>query len=281
MSKVFRFFFLLFFISYPLSLTASEKSPDEFLNSFLEWAGHPILIEERIVRNLSAEYITELKKDSEQSLELFLKTDLKPDKKRNQKPGLDKLKNDLLSLERFEGVQIKFSGKEWETLFYDKGNFPDSYYEFETGPVSIRYIFRSIRYRPLPKWGELKLQGSFLLFSGSGALLLYKTIPDFPIKDLDIREVRTFFEEDKKHGGNVKNFSEDKVELFYFPNHNLAPFYILLLSKILLVFSSLIILILYAGRFWRFLLEQTRRSHKAEVSFLTDKEKSEKGFLSE
>ncbi|GBF37557.1 hypothetical protein [Leptospira johnsonii] len=281
MSKVFRFFFLLFFLSYPLSLTASEKSPDEFWNSFLEWSGHPILAEERIVRNLSAEYITELKKDSEQSLELFLKNDLKPDKKQNQKQGLEKLRKDLQSLERFEGIQIKFSGKEWETLFYDKGNFPDSYHEFETGPISIRYIFRSLPYRPLPKWGELKLQGSFLLFSGSGALLMYKTIPEFPIKDLDIGEVRTFFEEDKKHGGNVKNFSEDKIELFYFPNHNLLPFYILLLSKILLVSSSFIIFILYAGRFWRFLLEQTRRSHKAEVSFLTDKEKAEKGFLSE
>ncbi|PJZ78825.1 hypothetical protein [Leptospira neocaledonica] len=280
MSKVFRFFFLLFFLSYPLSLTASEKSTDEFWNSFLEWSGHPILTEERIVRNLCAEYITELKKDSEQSLELFLKNDLKPDKKRNQKPGLDKLRKDLQSLERFEGVQIQFSGKEWETLFYDKGNFPDSYYEFETGSVSIRYIFRNLPYHPLPKWGELKLQGSFLLYSGSGALLLYKTIPDFPIKNLDIREVRTFFEEDKKHAGNVKNFSEDKIELFYFPNHNMGPFYILLLSKILLVFSSFIIFILYAGRFWRFLLEQTRRSHKAEASFLADKEKAEKGFLS-
>ncbi|TGK02349.1 hypothetical protein EHO58_17055 [Leptospira selangorensis] len=281
MSKVFRFFFLLFFLSYPLSLTASEKSPEELLNSFLEWSGHPILAEERIVRNISAEYIIELKKDSEQSLELFLKSDLKPDRRQNQKQGLDKLRKDLESLERFEGVQIKFSGKEWETLFYNKGDFPDSYYEFEAGPVSIRYIFRNLIYRPLPKWGELKLQGSFLLFSESGALLLYKTTPDFPIKDLDIREVRTFFEENKKHTGNVKNFSENKTELFYFPNHNLAPFYILLLSKILLVFSSFIIFILYAGRFWRFLIEQTRRSHKAEVSFLADKTKTDKGFLSD
>ncbi|TGM98797.1 hypothetical protein [Leptospira dzoumogneensis] len=279
MSKVFRFFFLLFFLSYPLSLTASEKSADELLNSFLEWSGHPVLAEERIVRSLSEKYITELKKDSEQSLELFLKTDLKPGK--NRKPGLDKLKKDLQSLERFEGVQIQFSGKEWETLFYEKGNFPDSYYEFETGTVSIRYIFRNLPYRPLPNWGELKLQGSFLLFSESGALLLYKTTPDFPIQDLDIREVRTFFEENKKSGRNVKIFSENKTELFYFPNHNIAPFYILLLSKILLVFFSFIIFILYAGRFWKFLLEQTRRSHKAEISFLADKEKAEKGFLSD
>lgn len=281
MSKVFRFFFLLFFLSYPLSLIASEKSSDELLNSFLEWSGHPILAEERIVHNLSTEYIADLKKDSEQSLELFLKNDLKPDKRQNQKSGLDKLRKDLQSLERFEGVQVQFSGKDWETLFYEKGNFPDSYYEFETGTVSIRYIFRNLPYRPLPKWGELKLQGSFLLFSESGSLLLYKTTPDFPIKDLDIREVRTFFEEDKKHGGNVKNFSENKTELYYFPNHNIVPFYILLLSKILLVFSSFIILILYAGRFWKFLLEQTRRSHKAEVSFLEGKEKAENGFLSD
>ncbi|EMK01666.1 hypothetical protein [Leptospira sp. B5-022] len=279
MSKVFRFFFLLFFLPYPLSLSASEKSTDEFWNSFLIWAGHPILAEERIIRNLSAEYIAELKKDSEQSLDLFLKTDLKPDKK--QKLGLEKLKKDLESLDRFEGVQIRFPGKEWETLFYDKGNFPDSYYEFETGQVSIRYIFRSLPYRPLPKWGELKLQGSFLLYSESGALLLYKTIPDFPIKDLDIGEMHTYFEEDKKRGGNVKNFSENKTELFYFPNHNLSAFYILLLSKILLVLASFIIFILYARRFWKFLLEQTRRSHKAEITFLTDKEKSEKGFLSD
>ncbi|MEI1278210.1 hypothetical protein V6Z05_07780 [Leptospira venezuelensis] len=281
MSKVFRFFFLLFFLSYPLSLSASEKSPEELFNSFLEWSGHPILVEERIVRNISTEYITELKKDSEQSLELFLKNDLKPDKRQNQKPGLDKLKKDLQSLERFEGVQIKFAGKDWETLFNSKGNFPESYYEFETGPVSFRYIFRNLPYRPLPKWGELKLQGSFLLFSESGALLLYKIIPDFPVKDLDIIEVRTFAEENKKNGGNAKNFSENKTELFYFPNHNLVPFYILLLSKILLVFASFIIFILYAGRFWRFLLEQTRRSHKAEISFLEDKKKSEKGFLSD
>ncbi|EIE01693.1 hypothetical protein [Leptospira licerasiae] len=281
MSKVFRFFFLLFFLSYPLSLTASEKSSEELLNSFLEWSGHPILTEERIVRNLSSEYIAELKKDSEQSLVLFLKNDLKPDKRQNQKPGLDKLRKDLQNLERFEGVQIRFPEKEWETLFYEKGNFPESYYELETGSVSIRYVFRNLPYHPLPKWGELKLQGNFLLFSESGALLLYKTNPDFPIKDLDIREVRTFFEEGKKHGGNSKNFSENKTELFYFPNHNTAPFYILLLSKILLVFSSFIIFILYAGRFWKFLLEQTRRSHKAEVSFLADKEKAEKGFLSD
>ncbi|TGL36456.1 hypothetical protein EHQ52_00850 [Leptospira koniambonensis] len=281
MSKVFRFFFLLFFLSYPLSLIASEKSSEELLNSFLEWSGHPILEEERIVRNISSEYITELKKDSEQSLELFLKNDLKPDRRQNQKPGLDKLRKDLQSLERFEGVQIKFTGKEWETLFYNKGNFPDSYYEFETGPVSIRYIFRNLPYRPLPKWGELKLQGSFLLFSESGALLLHKTAQEFPIKDLDIREVRTLFDENKKNGGHAKNFSENKTELFYFPNQNLAPFYILLLSKILLVFSSFIIFILYAGRFWRFLIEQTRRSQKAEVSFLEDKEKAEKGLLSD
>ncbi|TGL59545.1 hypothetical protein [Leptospira sarikeiensis] len=279
MSKVFRIFLSLFFLSFPFHLYASEKSTDEFWNSFLEWSGHPILAEESTIRSLTTEYIQSLRKESEQSIEFLLKNDLNP--KNQQKTKFDKLKKDLQSLELFAGVQIQFPGKNWETVFFEGETFPDSYYEFESNSVKIRYLFANLPYRPLPAWGELKLQGNFLLYSGSGALLLYKTNPGFPLKDLDIREIRTFYEENKKHGGNVKNFSEKGTELFYFPNHNLTPFYILLLSKIGLIFISFIILILYTGKFWSFLSEQTRRSRKAEASFLEDKEKVENEFLTD
>ncbi|TGJ99212.1 hypothetical protein EHO59_15150 [Leptospira semungkisensis] len=279
MSKVLRRVVPLLFLFFPLALFSAEKSPEEVWNSFLEWSGHPVLVEERMVRVLSIEYLQELRKDTEEMLDYLLTNSPYLDAK--QKAKSEKLKEQLKSLKILEGIQYKLPGKEWETVLLEKGNFPESYYEFETSKLKIRYVFKSLPYRPVSKWRELKLQGSFFLYSESGALLLTKTSPDFPIKNFDMREIRAYYETEKKHRQDVKKISENGTELYYFANHNVIPFYALLLSKVLLIFASFIIFSLYIRRFWTFLRDQTRRSRKAEASYLRGKEKVEGRFLSE
>ncbi|TGK04130.1 hypothetical protein EHQ53_02990 [Leptospira langatensis] len=279
MSKVLRRLFSLLFLLFPLALFSAEKSPEDVWNSFLEWSGHPILVEERIVKVLSQEYLQELRKETEEMLDYLLTNS--PDLGSKQQAKTEKLREQLQNLQTLEGVQYKLPGGEWETILLEKGNFPDSFYEFETPKLRIRYVFKSLPYKPVSKWRELKLQGSFFLYSESGALLLSKSSPDFPIKDLDMREIRAYYETEKKHRQDVKKISENGTELYYFANHNLIPFYALLLSKVILIVSAFIIFSLYIKRFWTFLRDQTRRSRKAEASYLRSKEKVEGQFLSD
>ncbi|MFB5651589.1 hypothetical protein ACE5IS_13135 [Leptospira wolffii] len=271
MSKVLRSLFLLFFLILPSALFSADRPVSEYLDSVLEWSGHPVLQEKRIVRTLAKEYIEDLRKDTETKLERLF-TDY-PVKKKEHPKWIQNIRKELDALKVISAVRYELSGLEPNTVLLTEENFPETAFSFETEQGKIRYSFRNISSRPLDQWLELKLQGSFFLYSESGALLLSRERQGFPVRNLDISEIRSYFQEEKKRKNNVSLLSENGYLLFYFPNHNLVPFYILLISKILLCLLAIAVFALYSNRFWIFLKDQTRRTHKAEISFLRKKER--------
>ncbi len=279
MSKVLRRFVSLFFLLTPLALYSAQTSAGDMLDSFLEWAGHPVLAEKRIVRIFAQEYMDDLQKEAEFKLELLLSNP--PGNPAKFKQWNKQVRQELLELHRIGGIRYDFPEIGTNTILVEGETFPKDSYEFQIPNGKVEYYFKSSPSQSFDKWTEFKLEGSFILYTESGALLYYKEGQRFPIQNLDIGEIRSLYQTEKKRHSETAYFAENKTILFYFQNHNVFPFYALLISKFLLFVLAGIIIILYFNRFWTFLKDQTRRSHKAEISFLRKKEKANENYLSD
>lgn len=276
MSKVLQAILPLFFLSPYFGLSSTEKPLNGYANSVLEWSGHPILLEKKLVETISREFLENLKDDTESKLERIF-SDI-PANKKDFKKWNEQLRKQLEVMKVVGGIRYSVSGVEPITVFVDGSatSFPEASYEFSFPNVEILYFFRNIPAQPLEKWMDLKIQGSFYLYSESGALLLYQESPDLSLKNRDISEVRSLLQEERKKNDHAALLSEDEVFLFYFPNHNLWPYYIFVLSKLLILIAAIVVLILYSSRFWSFLKDQNRRTLRAELSFIKAREKLEK-----
>ncbi|PJZ69450.1 hypothetical protein CH373_15240 [Leptospira perolatii] len=276
MSKVFRIFRFVFthcIVFFSIPVFASETKLEWSLDRILEILQHPILLEERKVKEISQQYYQNLRNETEDSILAALESEfdkitpktkeLSPSAKLNLAyvPALGGL-----SVEKFLGIPFTYQS---ETT-----DFPasDGLLEFQTKKALIRYYFKSVTNPYLNNWKDLGINGDFFLFSNRGALLLCKTTQEgIDSETLDIREIRSRYQTLSKKNSDVDLIETDETILFYFPNQSLKAFYVLLTIKILLVLLSIFIIFQYGQRFWNFLEDQRKRSLKAQARFLKDR----------
>ncbi|EPG75455.1 hypothetical protein LEP1GSC058_2292 [Leptospira fainei serovar Hurstbridge str. BUT 6] len=272
MSKVFRSLIFLFCLAIPSAAFSTESGDEEVWETAMEWAGHPVFREKRIVRNLVSSFYKNEIQQTETAIRESL--DRQFSKKKLLKAGIHELiRKDLDSIPDLAGISYELPELGSGTILKEETDFPETFQSFSYKNGTIKYFFRSRQKPYLENWENLKLLGSFYAFTEAGALLLCKEKEDAPIQFRDIRELRSHFQERKKRNSSLELFHENGIYLFYFPSQNLFPYYILLISKGLLSVFTVILVFLYSKRFWTFLKDQNKRSFKAQTLFLRDKQK--------
>ncbi|WP_246028077.1 hypothetical protein [Leptospira fletcheri] len=272
MSKVFRPLILLFSLFLTTAVLSSEPKDQEVWESAMEWAGHPVFREKKIVRNLVSDFYRNLKTETETSIRESIDAEVSSPKA--LRPEVSKrLSEDLKEIPDLGGISYDLPGFGKDTLLKEETDFPESFQSFSYKNGKISYFFRNRTDPNLEKWESLKLIGSFYAFTEAGALILCKEAENASPKFRDIRELRAYFQEKKKKSSSLELFHENGIYLFYFPGQNLFPYYLLFLSKIALLVLAPLLSFLYFKRFWEFLKDQRKRSYKAQAQFLRDRQK--------
>ncbi|EQA37158.1 hypothetical protein LEP1GSC047_0771 [Leptospira inadai serovar Lyme str. 10] len=272
MSKVFRSLLFLFCLAMPSAVFSTESGDEELWETAMEWAGHPVLREKRIVRNLvSSFYKNEIQETETAIRESIDRHFSKKNLRKSLIPEL--IRKDLDSIPDIGGMAYEVPELGSGTILKEETDFPETFRSFSYKNGKIKYFFRSRQKPYLQDWENLKLLGSFYAFTEAGALLLCKEKEDAPLQFRDIRELRSYFQERKKRNSSLELFHENGIYLFYFPNQNLFPYYILLISKGLLFVFTIVLIFVYSKRFWTFLKDQNKRSFKAQTIFLRDRQK--------
>ncbi|WP_246032198.1 hypothetical protein [Leptospira fluminis] len=272
MSKVFRLLILLFSLFLTTAVLSSEPKDQEVWESAMEWAGHPVFREKKIVRNLASDFYRNLKTKTEAAIRESVDAQASSPKTLKSETS-KRLSEDLKKIPDLGGISYDLPGIGKDTLLKEETDFPESFQSFSYKNGKINYFFRNRIDPNLEKWEGLKLIGSFYAFTEAGALILCKETENAPLKFRDIRELRAYFQEKKKKSSALELFHENGIYLFYFPGQNLFPYYLLFLSKIALAILAPLLSFLYFKRFWEFLKDQRKRSYKAQAQFLRDRQK--------